>query len=292
MKKLLFAPAAALAGAFLLLLCSGAQAQENADGGGSMSDLIYSPRYFGPSAFPMPKLRSGRAPERFEVEARWQYHYYVGDQTEDVYARALLPLVRGRAGLEVSWVIVEDYRLTPETKEERHAVASRSPHNYSGDVVVSAFYELFQSEKWMDGTISLNLKTASGGRLFDARFTDAATYWVDFTAGKDIVKSSDRNNYLRMQAITGFYCWMTNAVGHRQNDAVLFGGGVTGKYGGITLDSNLSGFRGYENNGDRPLVWRNNLRLEYKKNILSFRYDHGMQDCLYDTYSVAYIRCF
>ena len=51
-------------------------------------------------------------------------------------------------------------------------------------------------------------------------------------------------------------------------------------------------FYGYENNGDRPIHWRNNLRYEIKKNIISFRYTHGMKDNLYETYSLGYIRCF
>lgn len=79
---------------------------------------------------------------------------------------------------------------------------------------------------------------------------------------------------------------------HRQNDAISYGVGFTGKYRGFTLATNLAGFYGYENNGDRPIHWRNNLRYEIKKNIISFRYTHGMKDNLYETYSLGYIRCF
>ena len=32
--------------------------------------LIYSPRYFGPNAFPIPEMRDGRVSERYEVEVR------------------------------------------------------------------------------------------------------------------------------------------------------------------------------------------------------------------------------
>jgi hypothetical protein len=38
----------------------------------------------------------------------------------------------------------------------------------------------------VDIMLSLNLKTASGGRLVDARFTDAASYWFDTTVGRKI----------------------------------------------------------------------------------------------------------
>ena len=34
------------------------------------------------------------------------------------------------------------------------------------------------------------------------------------------------------------------------------------------------------------------FNVKLKKNIISFRYKHGVRDYLYDSYSIAYIRCF
>lgn len=254
--------------------------------------LVYSPRYFGPNAFPIPELRSGKVGSRFEAEARGEYHYYTGDETKNMFFRVLIPFVKGKAGVEVTAICFEDYTLTPETRDERHAVETRSPVSYGGDIVVSAFFQLLTSEKWADVMVSLNLKSASGGRLCDARFTDAASYWFDVTVGKDILKSPTNDFTLRAQAMGGFYCWMTNDIVHRQNDAPSYGAGLTANYRNFTLSSNFAGFHGYEKNGDRPLDWRNNLRYEIKKNIISFRYNHGLKDRLYDTYSLGYIRCF
>ncbi|GHT30267.1 hypothetical protein AGMMS49574_09460 [Bacteroidia bacterium] len=281
----------------MVLWTSSLNAQEEDDGSWwreQMKDLVYSPRYFGPSAFPMPELRSGKVSTHYEIEARGEYHYYTGDVTTDLYLRALLPFVRGRAGLEVSFIVLEKYKLTEATRVERHASLTECPSNerYNGDVVINAFYQVLESEKWFDAMISLNLKTASGGRLVDARFTDAATYWMDATVGKDLAKSYDGAYSLRMQAMAGFYCWMTNDIVHRQNDAILYGVGFTGILDKVTLSSNLSGFNGYDHNGDNPLQLRNSAQFEFKNNIISFRYAHGMKDCLYDTYSLGYIRCF
>ncbi|GHU55443.1 hypothetical protein FACS189411_03890 [Bacteroidia bacterium] len=281
----------------MVLWTSSLNAQEEDDGSWwreQMKDLVYSPRYFGPSAFPMPELRSGKVSTRYEIEARGEYHYYTGDVTTDLYLRTLLPFVRGRAGLEVSFIVLEKYKLTEATRVERHASLTECPSNerYNGDVVISAFYQVLESEKWFDAMISLNLKTASGGRLVDARFTDAATYWMDATVGKDLAKSYDGAYSLRMQAMAGFYCWMTNDIVHRQNDAILYGVGFTGILDKVTLSSNLSGFNGYDHNGDNPLQLRNSAQFDFKNNIISFRYAHGMKDCLYDTYSLGYIRCF
>ena len=206
--------------------------------------------------------------------------------------RALLPFFRGKAGIEINWCIKEKYKLTPETKEERHTVDVESPIKYSGDIVIGSFFQILRSEKWVDIVVSANIKTASGGRLCDARFTDAASYWFDVNFGRNLWKSADGKSSIRMQLLAGFYCWTTNDMVHRQNDAFTYGVGITGKYKGFTLSTDLSGLHGYENNGDRPIHWRNNLRYEIKKNIISFRYTHGIKDNLYDSYSLGYIRCF
>jgi hypothetical protein len=256
--------------------------------------LIYSPRYFGPSAFPVPELRTALAPSCFEVELQGRYHYYTGDKTTDLFARLMIPVVKKRVGVEITAIIKEKYKLTPETRDERNAVETELPshESYQGDLVISTLFQVLQSEKWVDIMASLTLKTASGGRLCDARFTDAVTYWMDVTIGKDLLKNECRTVVLRMQAMAGFYCWMTNDIIHRQNDATSFGAGFTGVCRHFTLSSNLSGFYGYKNNGDRPLILRNNLTYEFKKNRISFRYNHGMKDYLYDNYSIGYTRCF
>jgi hypothetical protein len=95
-----------------------------------------------------------------------------------------------------------------------------------------------------------------------------------------------------MQALIGFYCWMTNDLIHRQNDAVSYGTGLSVVFRSLSLNSDFGGFYGYKSNGDNPMAWRNNLRFEYKKNILSLRYHLGVKDNLYDSVSLGYIRCF
>ena len=274
----------------ILFSMSIAQAQEWRD---NMALLVYSPRYFGPSAFPIPELHQGKVPMMYEVEARGQYHYYIGDQTHDIFLRALLPIIRGRAGIEVCFLAWEKYKMTPETREERHA-ANTEPQGakYNGDVVASAFFQLLESEEWIDAMFSFTLKTASGGRLCDARFTDAAAYRFDMTIGRDLARNVEGNYYLLLVASTGFYCWMTNSMVHRQNDAWAYSIGLAGGIDRLAITSDISGFNGYDKYGDNPLVWRNNLQLDLNNNVISLRYNHGIRDFLYDTYSIGFIRRF
>ena len=258
----------------------------------SIAAMTFSPRYFGPNALPIPELRSGRIDTRWEVEIRGEYHDYQGDQTKDLYARLFIPIADGRAGVEISGVIKENYKMTEETKLERHAVEAESPIFCRGDFTLSSFYQVLQSDKWCDIMVTSTLKTASGNRVCDARYTDAAAYWFDVSLGRNLYQTIDKTAAVRLQMMTGFYCWMTNQLVHRQNDALLFGVGMTGHYKSVSLSTDYAGYQGYKKNGDRPRVLRTKLNIEYKKNILSFRYKHGINDNLYDSYSIGYIRCF
>ena len=283
--------------AFFLTLSSltnYASAQEDEDiwSHDKLKDIQYSPRYFGPSAFPVSELKSGCLDTRLEVEVRGEYHYYKGDRTKDFFARVFVPVAEGRAGLEVNYVVYEYYEMTPETVKERHAAGTSWANGAHGDIIVSSFYQLLRSEKWIDILVEASLKTASGNRLADARYTDAASYWFNINIGRDLYKSADNNSFIRLQAFGGFYCWMTNDLVHRQNDAFNYSIGISGAHRNLSIAADITGIYGYKNNGDRPLLLRTKINYEYRKNILSLRYKHGMKDNLYDSYSIAYIRCF
>ncbi|MDR1408106.1 MAG: hypothetical protein LBJ23_08695 [Tannerella sp.] len=255
-------------------------------------ELIYAPRYFGPNAFPLPELQSDGVPSRWEAEIRGEAHIYSGDKVKDLYTRLFIPVVKGRVGIELCGVVVEDYRMTRATADERHAYATESPITCYGDLIINTYFQLLRSDRWLDITLDTHLKTASGGRLCDARYIDAAGYGFNLTLGKTLYRNATRTFALRAQGIAGFYCWMTNDMVHRQNDALFYAAGSSITYRNASLSADYARLKGYENNGDRPAMLRTKFNFEYRRNILSLRYRHGMKDALYDTYSIAYIRCF
>ena len=254
--------------------------------------LTYSPRYFGANAFPLPELQSDNNLNRWEVEVRGEYHEYDGDRAKNISGRISIPIVGERVGIEVSYVFYEYYNTTQETVLERNAAGKSWKSGAHGDVILSVFYKMFRNNSIADILLETTLKTASGNRLADARYTDAASYWFDMNIGRNLLQNARATSYIRLQGLAGFYCWMTNDIVHRQDDAFLYAVGLSGRLKNLTAHTDLAGFYGYLNNGDRPLLLRTKLNYEYKKNILSFRYKHGIHDYLYDTFSVAYIRCF
>ena len=167
--------------------------------------LTYSPRYFGANAFPFPELMGGKLPAHWEVEVRGEYHTMPGDQTKDLFARIYIPIAGGKAGVTVSGVIQEWYKTSEAVRDERHAVDVKSPIPCFGDVIVNCYYQVLRNAKWADILVSANIKTASGGRLCDARYTDAASYWFDANFGRNLWQSGDQKASIRLDALLGFY---------------------------------------------------------------------------------------
>lgn len=257
-----------------------------------MPFLKYTPRYFGPNAFPLPELMGGKLSSRWEVELRGEYHKMTGDKTKDVFARLYIPIAKGRASISLYGVIQEWYETSPEVRDERNAVEVKSPIPCHGDFILSCHYQVLTSEKWVDIVANASLKTASGGRLCDARYTDAAAYWFDCNIGRTLWRDPETAASIRVQGMAGFYCWMTNDLIHRQNDALTYAIGAQATFRGFILNCDYTGIKGYRGEGDKPMVLRTKLNYEIKKNIISFGYKHGIQDYLYDSFSLAYIRCF
>jgi hypothetical protein len=271
----------------LAFLAVAAVAQEN-DWRDEMQYLVYTPRYFGANAFPLPELHDGRLSARFSVEARGEYHSFTGDRTKDVFLRAYLPVAQGQAAVEINFVAYEYYNMTAATVAERHAAGGYWPNGAHGDVIFNAYYQLLRS--WLDVTAQATLKTASGNRLVDARYTDAAAYWFDLNAGRRLYASDCFT--VRLNGLAGFYCWMTNDMIHRQNDALVYSAGVSADALNLSFSADIAGLYGYENKGDRPQQLRTKIEYEYRNNALSLRYRHGLNDALYDTFSIGYVRYF
>lgn len=71
-----------------------------------------------------------------------EYHKARGDQTKDIFTRLYIPVVKGRVGVNVSWVFQEWYEMSPEVRDERYAVELKSPIVCRGDVIFNFISKL------------------------------------------------------------------------------------------------------------------------------------------------------
>ena len=90
--------------------------------------------------------------------------------------------------------------------------------------------------------------------------------------------------------MSGFYVWQTNRDDYLQDDAFLFGSGITRKLGSIDLDLNFRGYLGYMGSGDDPLAA--SMRFSYSKNNWQWRaaLQQGFLDLKYTSVNMGLTR--
>jgi hypothetical protein len=250
--------------------------------------LILSPAYMGPNALPVPEMYSGNIPAGHHFETGFEGHYSTGDQTANLYLSYNFPLFSDRASMQVSYRPVEIYQtdtVTRDTRRSRELV----PEGHSfGDVYVTTYVQLIKAHDHLpDLMISANIKTASGTNLDGARHTDTPGYWFDATLGKRINTNGNLIQYHQLFAKGGFYSYQTYTKNRYQNDAFLYGAGILTAFRKINIQHQFTGYAGYFNNGDRPLVYRFVIENRTTERIgYRFMYQQGLHDLNYST-----VRC-
>lgn len=236
--------------------------KHNYDGVSSwMKYIIYSPSYMGPNSLPVPDVSKGYFDENFYISPGAFYHYSEGDKTFNFMSHFNLPLAPGRAGVMVSYMPVEFYQMDTITRDIRRA-RDYDPDGYSlGDFYFTTYLQIIKGHKNLpDIMMSINLKTTSGTNLKNARNTDAPGYYFDVSASKKIEIEKEKLKWLRPYGMAGFYNYQTNCYKYTQNDAFLFGIGTEIGFNKFRIDTEIGGYIGYFDLGDKPIVYR----LEYR----------------------------
>jgi hypothetical protein len=286
---------------FLLLIVTPVIAQDNYewwnkkhnwDGVSSWSQyLTYSPAHFGPNALPVPEIRDGSIKKRINLETRSDMHLSRGDNTFDLFLKLDVPLFDGRVAIEAFGVPFEVYEMDTLTRDER-AVRDRDAEGTAvGDLYISTKIQLLRDHKgWPDLMLGITLRTASGNSLGDARYTDAPGYYFDLSAGKSY--EIGNTLFIRPFAMLGFYVWQTNDDIHFQNDAFLYGIGVSLYNEELEFNAKYGGYKGYLGNGDAPMVLRANAFYKWPRTHLRLSFQQGLQDFEYSTISLGAVFFF
>jgi len=255
--------------------------KHNWDGVTSWKDYInYSADYMGPNALPVPEINKGIFNKNFEFEGGGFFHYSKGDKTGNSFFVLNLPVAPGIAGIKISYVPFEIYSTDSITRDLRKA-REYVPEGYSlGDFYVTTFVQVIKDkERFPDVLISLNIKTASGTNLKNARHSDSPGYYFDLSLGKTIELKSEKIKSLRPYFMGGFYSYQTYWTDHSQNDAVLFGGGMEIDLGKLIVNTGLGGYYGYFAMGDRPVVYRFEMKSNRESRVnYKFQFQQGIHD--------------
>lgn len=265
--------------------------------------IITSPYYLGPNALPVPENQKGVTDSLIQLEAGYYSHFFSGDRTQNARMRLYVPIAAGMAGLQLAAVPFEFYDMDTSTVIERRGRHQSGSGVAAGDIYISTFIRLLKNRKAPDLVLGINLKTASGNKLSDARYTDSPGYWFDLSAGKDLRLGTKGESNLRLFAMTGFYVWQTNLDNNPQDDAFLFGAGVDAVLGKVTISGSLDGYLGYFGNKmvvsgnperpveyrDRPVIFSFTLNYVTKRTTYKLSYRKGIHDFQYQTVGFSVI---
>ena len=254
------------------------------------SYLIFSPAFMGPNALPVPECNDGSVQGNASLEFSLEGHYSKGDDTKDIYTRIFLPLFSDRVGLNLSMVPIEFYKIDTITRDLRRSREYDGKGTSFGDVYVSTFIQLVKNRNYLpDVLISFNLKTASGGNVSAARYTDSPGYYFDVSFGKDISLNNSLIKSVRPFVLGGLYIWQTNREDYFQDDAILYGAGFNLLFAKIELKNYFGGYYGYIGNGDRPAVYRLTLRSRTKSPFnYKISFQQGINDYMYSSLRLGF----
>jgi hypothetical protein len=252
----------------------------NWDGFSHWSKYIkYNASNLGPNALPVPRLSNGRIDSLNSFSISTMYHSMKGDQTGNLALYGNYVLVKDRISVDAFWVPLEMFNVTHVLKEQRKIFYYVYYQNKAmGDMHINFNINLLNKIK---EKVQLSLRTgyryATSTQPAAARMTDAPGYYFDFSAAR---KFHQQSNW-KYAAMLGLYVWQLPTG--PQNDAVLFGAGVEYNKNQFQLQSNITGYLGYFNNGDRPIVYR--LRAGSNKKGMNWfaQFQKGLHDFKYTT---------
>jgi hypothetical protein len=241
---------------------------------------IFSPGHLGPNALPVPVLHKAQVPERVFWSGQYEYYYGQGDETHDFATRFVVPVAKGRIGLEFKYVPVEYFKMDSSVSRSRRTLSGEAESgNAFGDVYFGTQVQLMRNHRYLpDLVVSMACRTASGTGRENSRTTDTPGYYFDVSLGDSYGADKGFFQHVRWYAEIGFYVWQTNLDNYPQNDALLFGGGIDLDFRDFFLNQSIGGYEGYMNNGDKPLVYRVDLGIKMGEAALVFGYENGLRD--------------
>jgi len=73
--------------------------------------MIYTPKYFGPNAIPVPDVKNGKIVSRTELGIGLATHFSQGDDAQNLTTRFYIPVTKDKIGLQIYLVPYERYTM-------------------------------------------------------------------------------------------------------------------------------------------------------------------------------------
>jgi hypothetical protein len=253
--------------------------------------LITSPRYLGPNALPVPMIHKASVPREIYWTGQYEHYFGGGDVTNDFMTHLIVPVARGRVGLEFHYVPVEFFRMDSVVSRLRRTESGKAVNGQSyGDVYFGTMVQIIRDHAYLpDLTLAMSCRTASGTNRANARYTDTPGYYLDASVGDSYGNDLGFFRHVRWYAEIGFYSWQTYLDNYPQNDALLFGAGLDLDFEYFYLNQSINGYSGYMDNGDQPLVYRLDVGIKIGKAAVNLGFEKGLRDFPFQSYRAGFV---
>lgn len=252
------------------------------------SFIHITPGYLGPNALPVPDVKKGIVPVGTNLEFGLDFHFQQGDPTQNIFAKYYRSFAGDKIAIELYGVVLEHYAMSESIRDTRRARDFDGKGYAIGDLYFSTLIQLVKDRKFPDTMFRMAGRTASGGHLDAARYSDSPGYFFDFSFSKEYAGQNEKMSFMPFASF-GFYSWQTNDDMNLQNDTYMYGVGADLKASGWSVSNSLSGYSGYKKERDRPMVYTLDLSHKLKKQTIRLQYLHGLRDWNYRTVKLSLI---
>lgn len=247
--------------------------------------IIFSPKYMGPNALPVPNFSDGLIENETYFMISGSAHLSKGDNTYNPNIYINYNLIDNLISFDFYYLPIEYFIMSHEIKTERKTFY----HYYydktaRGDMYLNTNIQLIRKQS-VDLKVRIGYKFPTSNKVGMARFTDSPGYYFDLNFGIPIINLKDSK--VKLTGMVGFYAWQTNSDIQYQNDALLYGLGVSLKQNDVKLETGVRGYWGYMNNGDKPMVWKIQGSKRINNVGFSLGYQLGILDTKYHSFEVG-----
>ncbi len=254
---------------------------------GWRSFITISPGYLGPNALPVPDVANGLLEAKKSMQVSSDFHFRTGDHTQNLSGRFYCPF-SDKIAIELYGVLLEHYAMSDAIRDERAARDRDGSGLAFGDLYFGTQIQLVKDRRFPNTLVRMVGKTASGRPFDAARYSDSPGYYFDISFSKEIPQILGELNGLPFASF-GFYSWQTNDMNNLQNDAFMYSAGFELSNEKWKVTNSVSGYSGYKDERDQPVVYTFSARRELGKNALQLNYIYGLHDWKYQTIKLAYL---